>query len=49
LDTKFVAPEIKDYGTLTELTAAVGIAGAEDGASKALLTSHVLPSLPLGP
>ena len=48
MNTMFEAPEVKDYGTLVELTEATGFTGAEDGGSK-LLVHHVTPSVPAGP
>jgi hypothetical protein len=44
----FVAPTVTDYGSLSELTSALGLTGPEDGATKSGI-SHVTPSLPLGP
>ena len=48
---RYDAPVVKDLGTLTELTQAVGLVGPEDGASKMLQMHHseTPVSLPLGP
>jgi hypothetical protein len=48
MTSAFIAPTITDYGSLAELTAALGISGPEDGATKSAI-SHVTPSLPIIP
>ncbi len=45
---RYVKPDVKDYGTLADLTRFQGLFGAEDGASKAIPLHHV-PSPPAGP
>jgi hypothetical protein len=48
-------PSVRDFGTVADLTRALGIGGIEDGASKAQVNHHdvlppiVLPSIPLIP
>ena len=44
--SSFEAPQVTDYGTLLDLTAATGFVAQEDGGSK-LLIHHV--SAPSGP
>lgn len=51
----YTTPSVRDFGTVADLTQALGIGGTEDGASKAqpnhhnLLPPIILPSLPLIP
>ncbi len=45
----YTTPTIKDYGTVAELTAAAGLFGTEDGASKLLPMHHGLDPLPSSP
>lgn len=47
---QYERPEVADHGNLVEITAALGINGPEDGASKVVPIHHVpTPSLPVGP
>ncbi len=46
MDTHYEPPAVVDYGSLTELTAALSVNGAEDGASKAIPQHHSAPAAP---
>jgi hypothetical protein len=39
-DTKYTAPVITDYGTVTDFTAATGTIGSEDGVGKTIQAGH---------
>jgi hypothetical protein len=43
----YVRPEVADHGCLIDITAALGINGSEDGASKMLPLHHNPTSLPI--
>jgi hypothetical protein len=46
----YETPEIRDYGTVIQMTQALGINGTEDGGSKMLPLHHFpTPSAPLLP
>jgi hypothetical protein len=40
---EYCRPAIVDYGSLVELTEAIGVNGAEDGASKLIPFHHSAP------
>jgi hypothetical protein len=47
---RYEKPEVVDYGTLQDVTAALGLFGQEDGGSKIQPFHHVpTPSTPAGP
>jgi hypothetical protein len=43
---EYVRPEVVDYGSVTELTEATSINGAEDGGSKLIPLHHSAPVSP---
>ncbi len=45
MDSSYESPDLEDYGSLTDVTEASGLTGAEDGGSK-LLIHHSGPSVP---
>lgn len=46
----YQAPAVRDYGTVVEMTEALGISGSEDGMSKMVPIHHnPLPSIPIIP
>ena len=46
MHTHYEPPEVVDYGSLTELTAALSVNGTEDGGSKAVPLHHSAPAQP---
>lgn len=44
--SEYRPPEIRDYGSIAELTKASGLAGVEDGGAKAVTFHDTAPVLP---